>query len=147
MAKSDPIWEIRPTYLDSNLTWFDFFRKSNWSEFVSTQTRTTQNPRWPEIRQLKIRLDLNPNDPKLEMTRDQAIWSPTWSKPEWPKIQDDLRSNDPKPNLIRTRITRSMPERPKIWDYPRLENPKFDLIRLVLHIYIYNYFEIMPYKY
>jgi hypothetical protein len=139
MAKSDPIWEIRPTCLDSNLTWFDFFQKvkliwicldpdTNDSKSKMTRDQTTQNPTRSE-----------PNDPKLEMTRDQAIWSPTWSKPEWPKIQDDLRSNDPKPNLIRTRITRSMPERPKIWDYPRLDNPKSDLIRLVLHIYIYIY--------
>jgi hypothetical protein len=44
---------------------------------------------------------VNPNDPKLEMTRDQTIRNPTRSKPERPKIRDDSRLDNPKSDSTR----------------------------------------------
>jgi hypothetical protein len=61
-----------------------------------TQTQTTQNPRWSEIRWLETWPDPN--------SRQPATW-------------DDLRSKDLKPDLTQTRMTR---------DDPKLDDPEPD---------------------
>jgi hypothetical protein len=114
-TKSDPTRKTCPIRPDPNLTWSDFFKKSNWPEFDPrwpetrdksrsecpkpdlTRTRTTRNSRWPEIRWLETWPDPNPR--QLE-------------------TQDDPRSEDLKPDPTQTRTTR-IPTRPnfKIFKY------------------------------
>jgi hypothetical protein len=108
VAKFDSIWEIHPTYLDSNLIRPDFLEtqtNSNQSRFETERPEIwddlrSDNPKYDPIRTRTTR--------KSKMTRDQTIWNPTRSEPEWPKTQNDPRSNDSKPDPIRTQTTRNL---------------------------------------
>jgi hypothetical protein len=127
VAKFDLIYEIRPISSDSNLIWFNFFRKSKWLD--PTRTRTTRNLRWLEIKKPETRPSPNPNNPKIwdDPRSDNLKPDPTRTETtrnlRWPQTRPDPNPNDPKPEIRQS----------KTWPDPTQLVPHIYLITLKLY--------------